>query len=206
MFTGLIEDLGTVKRIGVSQIFVETKLGEISVGDSIAVNGACLTAVSVKDGIFTADYSLETDKVTALSHLKANDKVNLERALSLSSRLGGHIVSGHVDGKGAIAKVEKLERFYRVLISLDDNCMEYCVEKGSVAVDGISLTVSKITGGNIELNIIPETFASTALRFRKKKDKVNIETDILAKYVKKFLKNKNSNGISLEMLKGNGFI
>lgn len=206
MFTGLIEDLGTVKRIGASQISVETKLGEISVGDSIAVNGACLTAVSVKDGIFTADYSLETDKVTALSHLKANDKVNLERALSLSSRLGGHIVSGHIDGKGAIAKVEKLERFYRVLISLDDNCMEYCVEKGSVAVDGISLTVSKITVGNIELNIIPETFASTALRFRKKGDKVNIETDILAKYVKKFLKNKNSNGISLEMLKGNGFI
>ena len=206
MFTGLIEDLGTVKRLAMSQISVETKLGGISAGDSIAVNGACLTAVSIKDGVFTADYSPETDKVMALSHLKADDKVNLERALSLSSRLGGHIVSGHVDGKGEIEKVEKLERFYIVRISLDDNCMEYCVEKGSVAVDGISLTISKIAGGNIEICIIPETFAATALRFRKKGDKVNIETDILAKYVKKFIKNKNSNGISLEMLKGNGFI
>ena len=206
MFTGLIEDLGTVKRLAMSQISVETKLGGISAGDSIVVNGACLTAVSIKDGIFTADYSPKTDKVTALSYLKADDKVNLERALSLSSRLGGHIVSGHVDGKGEIEKVEKLERFYIVRISLDDNCMEYCIEKDSMAVDGISLTISKIAGGNIEICIIPETFAATALRFRKKGDKVNIETDILAKYVKKFIKNRNSNGISFEMVKGNGFI
>ncbi|MDR1194859.1 MAG: riboflavin synthase [Endomicrobium sp.] len=206
MFTGLIEDLGTVKRISSSQITIDTSLDGISAGDSVAVNGACLTAVSVNNGAFTADYSPQTDKITTLSSLKINEKVNLERALTLSSRLGGHIVTGHIDGAGKIKTIEKQERFYRVIVLLDDKCVRYCVDKGSVAVDGISLTISKIENSGIELFIIPETFNNTVLKFKKEGCAVNIETDILAKYAEKFSKKDSSEGISLEMLKGNGFI
>jgi riboflavin synthase len=206
MFTGLIEDLGTVKSLTASQIIIETKLENIVLGESIAVNGACLTAAAAGKASFTADYSSQTDKITALSLLKPGEKVNLERALTLSSRLGGHIVSGHVDGQGRIVKVEKQERFYKITLSLGEECLKYCVDKGSIAVDGISLTIAGINNENAELYIIPETFKNTALQFKKTGDYVNIETDILAKYIEKFVKNKNSGGISLEMLKGNGFI
>ena len=206
MFTGLIEDLGTVKRITSSQITIATKLDDISIGGSISVNGACLTAVSVGDGGFTADYSPQTDKITTLSSLKSGEKVNIERALTLSSRLGGHIVNGHVESTGKIESIEKQKRFYKVTISLNGECIKYCADKGSVAIDGISLTIAKTSGKNIEIFIIPETFASTVLQFRKAGSRVNVETDILAKYAEKFTKDKNSNGISLEMLKGNGFI
>lgn len=206
MFTGLIEDIGTIKNMSGSIISVESKLDGIAVGDSIAVNGVCLTAVLVKNGSFTADYSPQTDKVTNLSSLKINDRVNLERALTLSSRLGGHIVSGHVDGIGKIEIIEKQDRFYRIVVSLDDKCAAQCVDKGSVAVDGISLTIARMINKSMELFIIPETFKNTVLQLKRAGNKVNIETDILAKYVEKFTKNKNSDGISLEMLKGNGFI
>ncbi|MDR2425594.1 MAG: riboflavin synthase [Endomicrobium sp.] len=206
MFTGLIEDLGCVKRISSSQIAIDTKLDGISTGDSIAVNGVCLTAVSVKKGGFTADYSPQTDKVTILSFLKVNEIVNLERALTLLSRIAGHIVTGHVDGTGKIEIVEKQNRFYRILVSLDAKCAAHCVDKGSVAIDGISLTIAKVENSNIELFVIPETFNNTVLKFKKAGSLVNIETDILAKYVERFTKDNNSKGISLEMLKGNEFI
>ena len=205
MFTGLIEDLGTVKQISASQIVIATKLDEIRVGDSIAVNGVCLTAVLAQNGTFSADYSPHTDKITTLSALKLNEKVNLERALKLSSRLGGHIVTGHVDGIGKIEKIEKLERFYIAAVSLDKNCLKYCVTKGSISVDGISLTVAEITGNTVKLCIIPETFDNTDLQLKKPGSFVNIETDIFAKYVEKFTSGDKS-GIDLEMLKRNGFI
>ena len=205
MFTGIIEDLGTVRQTASSQIIIETKLTGISTGDSIAVNGVCLTAVSIGNGCFTADYSSQTDKVTALSSLKPDEKVNLERALTLSSRLGGHIVTGHVDGIGKIERIEKQERFYKITVSLNDDCLKYCVDKGSAAIDGISLTIAQISGKNITFFIIPETFKNTVLQFKKTGSLVNVETDILAKYVEKFTKNKNSAGINLEMLKENGF-
>ncbi|MCL2144229.1 MAG: riboflavin synthase [Endomicrobia bacterium] len=205
MFTGLIEDLGTVKQMTLSQIIIETKLDNISTGDSIAVNGVCLTAVSVKNGSFAADYSSQTDKITALSLLRPDEKVNIERALTLSSRLGGHIVSGHVDGTGKIEKIEKQERFYKIVISLNEENLKYCIDKGSIAVDGISLTIARISGKNIEIYIIPETFKNTVLQFKKTCSLVNIETDILAKYVERFTKGKKTDGISLEMLKEKGF-
>ena len=204
MFTGIIEDIGTIKSISASQVTVETKLGGIAKGDSIAVNGVCLTATALSAGVFTADYSSQTDEITMLSSLKTSDKVNLERALQLSSRLGGHIVTGHVDGTGVIRRIEKLERFYRVTVSLKAECAKCCVDKGSIAVDGISLTIAKVAGYDIEMFIIPETFNNTVLQFKKSGAKVNIETDILAKYVEKFTKNKD--GLTLDMLKGNGFI
>ncbi|MDR0800727.1 MAG: riboflavin synthase [Endomicrobium sp.] len=204
MFTGLIEDIGTVKNVLDSKIEIETKLGDIAKGDSISVNGVCLTAVLVNKGDFTADYSPNTDKITALSKLKRNSKVNLERAIKLSSRFGGHIVSGHVDGTAEIGKIEKLGHFFRVIFSCGENISVHCVDKGSVAVDGISLTLSSVSASGFEIFIIPETFNNTIMQFKKEGDKVNIETDILAKYVKKFV-NKKATSISLEMLKENGF-
>jgi riboflavin synthase len=205
MFTGLIEDVGIVKNIFSSQIVVETKLDNIAKGDSVAVNGVCLTAVVVNKNNFVADYSPNTDRITVLSRLRQNSKVNLERALRLSSHIGGHIVSGHVDGKAKIKKIEKLNEFYRIVFLCEEKISDYCVEKGSIAVDGISLTISSLSNLGFEIFIIPETFNSTTMQFKKVDDEVNIETDILAKYIEKII-NKKTNNISLEMLKENGFI
>ncbi|GHT51795.1 riboflavin synthase [Endomicrobiia bacterium] len=205
MFTGLIEDIGTVKNILSSQIELDTKLDNIAKGDSISVNGVCLTAVNLNKSTFIADYSPSTDRITTLSRLKQNSKVNLERALKLSSRFGGHIVNGHVDGIAKIEKIEKLKEFYRVVFSCGKNISAYCVEKGSIAVDGISLTIASLLNSGFEAFIIPETFNNTIMQFKKVGDEVNIEVDILAKYTEKFIINK-TNGILLETLKGNGFI
>ena len=206
MFTGIIEDIGTIKNISASQISIETSLDGIAVGDSVSVNGVCLTAVSLNNDCFTADYIPNTDKITNLSSLKLNSKVNLERALQLSSRLGGHIVSGHVDGTGKIERIEKQQRFFKVAVSCGENILKYCIDKGSIAIDGISLTISSLVPSGFEVFIIPETFNNTILQYKKAGDIVNIENDILAKYIEKFTKNKNTTGISFEMLKGNGFI
>ena len=205
MFTGLIEDIGIVKKISSSRIEVETKLEGISKGDSISVNGVCLTAVVVNKNSFIVDYSPNTDKVTTLSKLKQNSNVNLERALTLSSRLGGHIVSGHVDGTAKIETIESLKNFYRIIFSCKYNIMSYCVEIGAVAVDGISLTISSLLSSGFEVFVIPKTFNNTIAQFKKIGDEVNIETDILAKYIEK-IADKKTNSISFEMLKGNGFI
>jgi len=204
MFTGIIEDIGTIKKITGSQITVETSLGDIKIGDSVCVNGVCLTAVSIKETSFCADYSPQTDKVTTLSSLKSGDKVNLERALQLSSRLGGHIVSGHVDGTAKIKSASPDDRFFKFDFEAPKDIIRQCVAKGSVAVDGISLTISEILPDGFRIFIIPETINSTILKFKKIGDLVNIETDILAKYVQKAL-DKKDGGLSLEFLKENGF-
>jgi riboflavin synthase len=205
MFTGLIEDIGIVKNISGSKIEIETKLDVIAKGDSVSVNGVCLTAVFVNKGYFAADYSPVTDRITTLSKLKQNSKVNLERAIKLSSRLGGHIVSGHVDGTAEIKEIENYRQFFRIVFSCGKNISTHCIDKGSVAVDGISLTLSSVLISGFEIFIIPETFNGTIMQFKKESDKVNIETDIIAKYVEKFT-NKKANKISLEMLKENGFV
>ncbi len=205
MFTGLIEDIGTIKKIDSSKLSIETSLKDIKIGDSIAVNGVCLTAVSLDGGGFTADYSPQTDKVTTLSSLKSGSKVNLERALQLSSRLGGHIVSGHVDGIAKIKKIEKKGSFFHISFFCAKEILHYCVNKGSVAIDGISLTIADVFNDGFDVFIIPETINNTILKFKKAGDEVNIETDILGKYVEKFT-GKKDNAITLDMLKGNGFI
>lgn len=205
MFTGLIEDIGTVKKVSGSQISLETKLDDIKRGDSIAVNGVCLTVININGEELLFDYSPRTDKITNLSKLKQNSKVNLERALKLSSRLGGHIVSGHIDGIAKIEKIEKQERFFRIVFSSSQDIMKYCIDKGSVAVDGISLTISSVFEKGFDIYIIPETFNNTVLQFKDLGDHVNIENDILGKYIEKFT-NKNKNGISIDMLERNGFI
>ncbi|MDR3195179.1 MAG: riboflavin synthase [Endomicrobium sp.] len=200
MFTGLIEDIGTVKSVSSSKIEIESKFNDISKGDSVAVNGVCLTAVSVNKNVFAADYSPHTDKTTTLSKLKQGSKVNLERALTLSSRLGGHIVSGHVDGAAKIGKIEVLKEFYRVKFLCGKNILKYCANKGSIAVDGISLTIATVCSVGFEVFIIPETFNNTTMQLKKADSEVNVETDILAKYIEKFAK-KESSGISPEALK-----
>ncbi|MDR1401088.1 MAG: riboflavin synthase [Endomicrobium sp.] len=204
MFTGLIESVGVVKNISSSRIEIETKLDNIVKGESIAVNGVCLTVISVCGYGFVADYSPNTCRITALQKLKKNSRVNLERALRFSSRLGGHIVSGHVDGIAKVKEIEKLKQFYRIMFSCNENITKYCVDKGSVAIDGISLTLSSVSALEFEVFVIPETFDSTTMRFKRLGDEVNIETDVFAKYIEKFT-NKKTSGVKFEMLKKNGF-
>lgn len=205
MFTGLIEEVGVVKNIFSSQIEILTSLKDIKKGDSIAVNGVCLTVAIIKANSFVADYSPYTDKNTTLSKLIRESKVNLERALQFSSRLGGHIVSGHVDGIAQISDIKKINNFYKMSFKCKESILKYIVEKGSIAIDGVSLTVSQVYDFGFKVFVIPETFARTIFNLKKNNDEVNIEGDILSKYVEKFT-NKKSNAITIEMLKGNGII
>ncbi|MDR2860366.1 MAG: riboflavin synthase [Elusimicrobiota bacterium] len=205
MFTGIIEDIGTVKNISGSKIIIETKLDDIKIGDSISVNGVCLT-VTHFDGSFSADYSPQTDRLTNLSLLKSGSRVNLERALTLSSRLGGHIVLGHIDGTGKIENIEKQDKFFKISFSCDDNLSKYCVDKGSIAIDGISLTLSCVSKNAFEIFIIPQSFNNTALQYKKENSIVNIETDIISKYLEKIEQNKKSGADLFNALKESGFL
>jgi riboflavin synthase len=205
MFTGLVEGIGIIRSISFSKIEIETNFDNILKGDSIAVNGVCLTVACVNKNIFVADYSPNTDKITTLSKLRQASRVNLERALSLSSRLGGHIVSGHVDGIAKIIGIEILREFYKFEFLCDKNILRYCVDRGSITVDGISLTIASISSSGFVVFIIPETFKNTIMQFKEEGEEVNVECDIFAKYIEKFTKGETSN-ISFDMLKRNGFV
>ncbi|HIQ48533.1 MAG TPA: riboflavin synthase [Aquifex aeolicus] len=191
MFTGLIEDLGKVIDISVSlkgaELVVETKLSDIKIGDSVAVNGACLTVTEIRGNKYSFDVSPETLKRTNLGLLKRGDYVNLERALKVGDRLGGHIVQGHVDFTSKIKALKFLGEHYELVIEIPNNWVSYIVEKGSIAIDGISLTVNYIRNNSAYINIIPHTYERTNLRFRKNGDWVNVETDIIGKYVINYL-------------------
>ncbi|HID79552.1 MAG TPA: riboflavin synthase [Aquifex aeolicus] len=191
MFTGLIEDLGRVKKIGFHQsggnLTVETSLQGIKIGDSVSVNGVCLTATTIKGNLVTFDLSKETLDKSNLKLLKVGDRVNLERALTPSKPLGGHIVLGHVDTVGVIKELQALGEHHRLIITFEEKYLPLVVEKGSIAVDGISLTINKVLPLGVEINVIPHTFKVTNLRFRKKGDFVNLEFDIFGKYVMRYL-------------------
>ena len=217
MFTGIIEEMGIVKSIKSKVITIEANkiFDNLKLGDSVAVNGTCLTVSSFSNKIFNADITSETLSRTNLGDLKSGFKVNLERALTLNGRLGGHIVSGHIDGVGIIKNISKNSEDIELVIECSANLMKYIIEKGSVAVDGISLTVAKVDSNknNFSIAIIPHTFKETILFYKKEGDKVNIENDIIGKYVEKLLtfnncnnekNNKNSN-INMEFLIKNGF-
>jgi len=207
MFTGIIEDIGIVKEIDSDKIIIETKLDDIKKGDSIAVNGVCLTVVSFDGRNISFDYSPNTDKITNIASLNKNSKVNLERALQLSARLGGHIVSGHIDETAQIETIEQMQRFFKIDFIASKEVLKYCIDKGSIAIDGISLTIAQVFDGGFSVFIIPETFNNTIMRFKKAKDLVNIETDIFAKWTQKLiLGGVKSKGISIDILKENGFI
>jgi len=219
MFTGIIEKTGIVRRMTRrgedARLEVETGLDmrDVRVGDSISVSGVCLTVVTLTGRGFEADVSAETLSRTTLGALKAGDPVNLEKSLRLNGFLGGHIVLGHVDGQGKI--VEKKTKANSILfgVEVDEVLTRYIVEKGSVAVDGISLTVNECKRNRFYVNIIPHTVRETALGFKKTGDAVNVETDILGKYVEKLLgRDKDpktggpGKGLNLEFLAEQGYL
>jgi riboflavin synthase len=188
MFTGLVQQLGTLTSLEGGRLSVTAALaGEIAVGDSVAVNGACLTATSLTPGSFTADVMDETLRRTTLGALRPGDPVNLELPLRAADRLGGHFVQGHVDGVGSIAAVQD-EGFSRLVeIEADPGLMRYVVEKGSIAVDGVSLTVASLAEGTFGVSLIPETLERTTLGRASPGDSVNLEVDVLAKYVERLV-------------------
>lgn len=189
MFTGIIEELGKIRQITTNQIQIECKsvLEDIKLGDSIAVNGVCLTVINTGKDSFTADISHETIKVTSFSCAKNGDFVNLERALKADGRFGGHIVSGHIDNLGKVLEIAKTGEFYNLEISVPEEYKKYIVKKGSITINGISLTVAEVNETKVTCAIIPHTYENTNLKTLKHGSFVNIEVDILAKYIEKFL-------------------
>jgi riboflavin synthase len=213
MFTGLIEDTGRVaafeRRGEAGLVRVETALpcAEIAIGDSVAVNGACLTVTAKGGTSLTFDVSPETIARTTYRSLRPGDTVNLERALCLGERLGGHIVTGHIDCCGRLARMETRSGNRILEFTLPPEHSRYLVEKGSVTIDGISLTVNGVTPSGFSVNIIPHTFAKTTLAALKQGAEVNIETDIIGKYVERLAQPwKNNGGVSMRTLAENGFL
>jgi len=210
MFTGIVEGLGKVKRLtmkgadAVLEIEAGISLTDVSIGDSIAVNGACLTVTSINQQNFQADVSAETLARTTLKLLQAGHKVNLEKSLRVGSFVGGHFVLGHVDATCRILSQAQKSGSLILAVEMNESIARYIVEKGSVAIDGISLTVNKLEKSRFYVNIIPHTAASTTLVMKKEADLVNIETDILGKYVEKLL--QSNRGIDKDFLAQHGFL
>ena len=216
MFTGIVEEMGKIvqvekgaksSRLTVSgdKIFSDLKLG-----DSVATNGVCLTVTSFSKGIFTADVMNETLKRSNLGELRQGSMVNLERAMIANGRFGGHIVSGHIDGTGVITKIEQDDIAVWYTIRADRKIMKYIIEKGSVAIDGISLTIAKVTDNDFSVSLIPHTAKETVLGYKKTGDTVNLENDVVGKYIEHFLNFKEepetkSSGITKEFLLKAGF-
>lgn len=226
MFTGIIEEIGTVKdiqknslsaRISVS---AEKIMNDVRVGDSVAVNGVCLTATTVSDKGFTADVMAETLRRSSLGSLVRGSKVNLERAMLAGGRFGGHIVSGHIDGTGTISDLSKEGNAIWVSIKADFSILKLIIEKGSIAIDGISLTVAYVDDNIFKVSIIPHTQDETTLTSKKVGDIVNLENDVVGKYVEKLLNfantqeevkeavksSGNKNNLTMDTLISNGFI
>lgn len=193
MFTGIVEELGTVRGIaagaksGKITIAAQTVLTDLHIGDSIAVNGICLTVISFDKNGFVADVMPETVQRTAFAQLKSGSRVNLERALTLSSRLGGHIVSGHIDGVGTIAELQADDNAVIIRITAERPILKYIIQKGSVTIDGISLTVVEAQADWFSVSVIPHTREVTSLSGKKTGSKVNIETDLIGRYVERFV-------------------
>ncbi len=207
MFTGIIEEVGTVERAGVRMMLrCKQVLDGLKAGDSVAVNGVCLTAVAMGGGYFEADASPETLERSNLGGLGPGAPVNLERPLSPSGRLGGHIVQGHVDATGQVAGLEELrDGNWWFSVRYPDEIARYVVFKGSIAIDGISLTVARAEGGVLSASVIPHTYSNTNLRARRSGDRVNLEADILAKYVERMLSAYAPSKLSAERLRELGY-
>ena len=219
MFTGIIENLGTIERVipqgegKTLQIGCSLDLTHTRIGDSIAVNGACLTAVSLKKHAFSVDMAPETVARTTFKNAVPGMRVNIERAMQLTSRIDGHLVSGHIDGTGIIARMEKKSNAILWTIRVAPHLAGDMIEKGSVAVDGISLTINQCTDTDFSVSIIPLTAKFTTIGIKQTGDKVNIETDMIGKYVRKFLtRNADAGtgeprpGITMALLARNGFL
>ena len=202
MFTGLVESLGKVASIEMATdsavITFESVpfADQLQVGDSVSVNGTCLTVTKFDSKSFSVDVMTQTLKLTSLQNLQKGDAVNLERAVLVSSRLGGHIVQGHIDGTGSITKLAPGEKWLQMDILFPSELMKYVVSQGSICIDGVSLTVGSVAddANQITVWLIPETLAKTNLSAKKFGDLVNIEVDVLAKYVERLTKRDNQNG------------
>jgi riboflavin synthase len=219
MFTGIIQAVGTIsnleKRGGDLRLGIRTgklRLGDVAIGDSIAVSGVCLTVVELGEGGFRADVSGETLRRTTLGMLTVNTPVNLEKALTLSTPLGGHLVSGHVDGIGTVIACREDNRSVQFTIRAPDELARYIATKGSICVDGVSLTVNGVHGAEFELNIVPHTLAETTMNGYLAGRKVNLEVDLVARYLERLLQGEQAalpgagGAITREMLEASGFM
>ena len=212
MFTGIIEELGVIKRFdikgksGLIEIRATEVLEGTKTGDSIAVNGICLTVTSLGKDSFTADVMAETVRRSSLKNAAAGDLVNLERAMAADGRFGGHIVSGHIDGTGTIVDMKREENAVWIKVKATHQILDLIVEKGSICIDGISLTVAAVTDSDFSVSVIPHTLDVTVLKNRKPGDTVNLENDIIGKYVQKIMNvghgepSEGSKGITADML------
>jgi riboflavin synthase len=219
MFTGIIQATGTITRMesrsGDMRLSIATgqlDLSDVAMGDSIAVNGVCLTAVELPGDGFSADVSNETLALTTLGSLKVGSRVNLEKALTLSGRLGGHLVSGHVDGIGTVLERSPDARSERFVIEAPDVLARYIAQKGSVCVDGTSLTVNKVDGARFELNIVPHTLQETIIGDYVPGSEVNLEVDLIARYLERLMLGERAGlsgektDINEDLLRKTGFI
>ena len=213
MFTGIIEEIGTVKEVrhghrsATVTIWAEKVLLGTSIGDSIAVNGVCLTVIAMGDDSFSADATPETISRSSLGQMHRGSRVNLERAMAADGRFGGHIVMGHIDGTGKVSRLIKDDNSVLLSIEAAPDLMRYIVEKGSIAIDGISLTVAEVWESGFTVSVIPHTASATTIRWMVAGTTVNLETDIIGKYVERFLmpEKRSRKGITAEMLSEYGF-
>lgn len=213
MFTGIIEEIGIIKMVqqgaksATLSVSANRILQDVKIGDSISVNGICLTVISFQGSVFMVDVMPETLRRTNLNDLSAGSKVNLERALKLSDRLGGHMVSGHIDGIGKVIRRREEDNAIWFSIGTDISLLRYIVEKGSVALDGISLTVASVNSRTFEVSVIPHTRQVTTILERKAGDHVNIECDMVAKYVEKLSQPvQGDSKIDMNFLEKNDFL
>ena len=213
MFTGLVEEMGVVQKLvrqpksASLSIMAQTVLKELSPGESVSVNGVCLTVTGQTDKEFRTDVSPETLNVTNLGALKVGDAVNLERAVRVNTRLGGHLVTGHIDGIGKIRGRKQSEEYVSLIIELSDDLLRYCVRKGSISIDGVSLTVNEVGLRDIEVAIIPHTAKATTLGLKAPDATVNIECDLIGKYVERLLQSDGPpSRITQEFLKKKGLL
>jgi riboflavin synthase len=217
VFTGIVEEIGLVKEVvyGSKSIKLTIKcekiMDDVKIGDSIAVNGICLTVASLDNGVFTADVMPQTMRKTNLGSLRAGEKVNLERALRPVDRMGGHIVSGHIDGTGVILSKEKEDNAIWLEISAPSDILKYIVVRGSVALDGVSLTAAYVDENCFKVSLIPHTASVTILGSKKPGDRINIECDMLGKYVEKLMsfnpqrKKDEKESVTMDFLREHGF-
>lgn len=211
MFTGLIEEIGKIVRIdripSGKRLTIQGPrvVSELAIGDSVAVSGVCLTVTQIAAPEFTVEAVGETQNKTSFKSVKRSQKVNLERATRAGDRLGGHIVQGHVNGIGQCKRLHKSGENWILDVSLPNDLVKYVVNEGSIALDGVSLTVAKIDTGVVTVSVIPHTFKNTVIRDYRPGHVINIETDVLAKYAENFLKSENKQQISIASLKSMGY-
>jgi len=212
MFTGIIEEIGTVKSLKPGRLEVSAKkvLEDVRLGDSIAVNGVCLTVTSFTGNSFVVDVMPETFRRSSLGELVIGSSVNLERAMAANGRFGGHIVAGHIDGTGSIASIKKEENAVWITITASAELLKYMVEKGSIAIDGVSLTIAAVSDYDFSVSVIPHTGKETILLDKKSGERVNLECDMIGKYVEKLLsfqasEAKPKSNITMDFLTRHGF-